>query len=514
MGEPPQAPARRGVLSLCVMLAVIMQILDTTMATIALPYMMGSLSATIDQINWVLTSYIVAAAISTPLSGYLAGRFGRRTVLMVTITGFTISSMLSGMAGSLEQMVVFRLMQGAFGAPLVPLSQATMLDSYPREQHGSAMALFGVGVMVGPVLGPTLGGILTEYLHWRWVFYINVPVGAVAFLGISTVMPRSAPSRVGFDWFGFATLGIAVGSFQLMLDRGERLNWFDSSLIVTFAALAALGLYLFVVHTATARRPFIDPRLFKDRNFVLGMGFIFVVGILLLATIALLSPFLQTMLGYPVLTAGLITSPRGAGTMLSMLLVGRLISRFDPRLLLGFGFTCAAVSLAEMARFTPEVSQTTLIVIGMIQGFGLGFLFVPLTTITFSTLPAELRNQGTAMYSLMRNLGASIGIAVVIFLLVRDTQAIQAGLVEHVTPFNPALRLPGVAEHWNLDTVAGRMALSEEVFRQARAIAYARDFGRLSLLALAAIPFTLLLQRPGTHAPADGAAGATGSARA
>lgn len=505
MQEPAKAPARRGVLSLCVMLAVIMQILDTTMATIALPYMMGSLSATIDQINWVLTSYIVAAAISTPLSGYLAGRFGRRTVLMVTITGFTITSMLSGMAASLEQMVVFRLMQGAFGAPLVPLSQATMLDSYPREQHGSAMALFGVGVMVGPVLGPTLGGILTEYLHWRWVFYINVPVGIVAFLGISAVMPRTEPMRIGFDWFGFATLGIAVGSIQLMLDRGERLNWLDSSLVTTLAVLAVLGLYLFVVHTATAKRPFIDPRLFKDRNFVLGMGFIFVVGILLLATIALLSPFLQTMLGYPVLAAGLITSPRGAGTMLSMLLVGRLITRIDPRLLLGFGFTCASVSLAEMARFTPEVSEATLIRVGMIQGFGLGFLFVPLTTLTFSTLPAELRNQGTAMYSLMRNLGASIGIAVVIFLLVRDTQVIHAGIVQHVNPFNPALRMPGVAELWNLETVAGRMALSEEVFRQARAIAYSRDFGRLSILALAAIPFTLLLRRPGPR-PAPRAA--------
>lgn len=495
---PPRAQDKpgRGLLTLCVMLAVIMQILDTTMATIALPYMMGSLSATLEQINWVLTSYIVAAAISTPLSGYLANRFGRRNVYMVTIVGFTLASMLSGMAVSIEQMVVFRLMQGAFGAPLVPLSQATMLDTYPREQHGQAMALFGVGVMVGPVLGPTLGGILTEFFHWRWVFYINVPVGILAFIGLSTMMPRAAPVRVGFDWFGFATLAIAVGSFQLMLDRGERLNWFDSTLITGLAGAAALGSYLFVVHTATARRPFIDPRLFTDRNFSIGICFIFVIGILLLATVALLSPFLQTMLGYPVLTAGLITSPRGLGTMVAMLLVGRLITRIDPRLLLSFGFTCAAVSLWEMSGFTPQVSQAALIRTGAIQGFGLGFLFVPLTTMTFSTLPPELRNQATAIYSLMRNLGASIGIAVVIFLLVRDTQAIHAGLVQHVTIFNPALRMPGVAELWSLDTAAGRMALDEMVFREARAIAYSNDFRLLALLALAAIPFTALLRRP------------------
>ncbi|WP_019013089.1 DHA2 family efflux MFS transporter permease subunit [Elioraea tepidiphila] len=501
----PGAP-NRTILIPCVMLAVIMQILDTTMATIALPYMMGELSATLDQINWVLTSYIVAAAISTPLSGYLANRFGRRRVLMTTITGFTIASMLSGMATSLEQMVVFRLMQGMFGAPLVPLSQATMLDTYPREQHGSAMALFGVGVMVGPVLGPTLGGILTEFFHWRWVFTINVPVGIVAFLGLSAAMPRTEPKPIGFDWFGFATLGIAVGSFQLMLDRGERLNWFNSTLITTLAFAAALSFYLFVVHTATARRPFIDPRLFQDRNFTLGMCFIFVVGILLLATIALLSPFLQTMLGYPVLTAGLITSPRGLGTMISMLLVGRLITRVDPRLLLSFGFGCAAVSLWEMSGFTPQVSQAAIIRTGMVQGFGLGFMFVPLTTMTFSTLAPELRNQATAMYALMRNVGASIGIAVVIFLLVRDTQVINATLVQHVTPFNPALRLPGVAELWSLDTVAGRMALAEMVYREARAIAYMNDFRLLALLALAAMPMTALLRRPGPRRPV----GATG----
>jgi DHA2 family multidrug resistance protein len=493
---------RRGALSLCVMLGVIMQILDTTMATIALPYMMGSLSATLEEVNWVLTSYIVAAAISTPLSGWLANRFGRRAVYMVTIVGFTTASMLSGMAVSIEQMVVFRLMQGAFGAPLVPLAQATMLDTYPREQHGQAMALFGVGVMVGPVLGPTLGGVLTEYLHWRWVFTINVPVGIVAFIGLSIMMPRAAPVRVGFDWFGFVTLALAVGAFQLMLDRGERLDWFDSSLITGLAAAAALGLYLFVVHTATARRPFIDPRLFRDRNFAVGICFIFVVGILLLATVALLSPFLQTMLGYPVLTAGLITSPRGLGTMAAMLLVGRLITRVDPRLLLSFGFGCAALSLWEMSGFTPQVSQATLICTGIVQGFGLGFLFVPLTTMTFATLPPELRNQGTAIYSLMRNLGASIGIAVVISLLVHDTQAIHAGLMRHVTVFNPALRMPGVAELWSLETPAGRLALAEMVFREARAIAYMHDFSRLAWLALLAMPCTLLLRRPAPRAPA------------
>jgi len=258
------------------MLATIMQALDTTIANVALPYMQGSLSATLDQINWVLTSYIVAAAIMTPVTGFFANRFGRKRFFLVTVVGFTAASVLCGMAATLEQMVVFRLLQGVFGAPLVPLSQSVLLDSYPRERHGSAMAIWGVGVMVGPILGPTLGGWLTEYYNWRWVFYINVPVGIATFFGLSAYLPETRISKLSFDWFGFLTLGLAIGALQMLLDRGVQLDWFSSTEIIFETALACLAAYLFAVHTFTSERPFINPQMFKDRNFSIGLVFIFI----------------------------------------------------------------------------------------------------------------------------------------------------------------------------------------------------------------------------------------------
>jgi DHA2 family multidrug resistance protein len=485
----------RGVLTICVMLATIMQALDTTIANVALPYMQGSLSATLDQINWVLTSYIVAAAIMTPVTGFLAARFGRKKLFLFAVAGFTAASVLCGMAASLEQMVLFRLLQGVFGAPLVPLSQSVLLDSYPREKHGSAMAMWGVGVMVGPILGPTLGGWLTESYNWRWVFYINLPVGVLTFLGLSAYLAESRASKLPFDWFGFATLSLAIGSFQMMLDRGEQLDWFSSTEIILEAGLAGLSTYLFVVHTFTAERPFIDPRMFRDRNFSVGLIFIFMVGIILLATLALLTPYLQNLMGYPVITAGLVLAPRGVGTMIAMMIVGRIINRVDPRALIFFGLVLTAFVLWQMTGFTPDVSQATLIQTGVLQGVGLGFIFVPLSTITFATIPPEFRTQGTAMFSLMRNIGSSIGISLVVFLLSRNIQIMHSQLAAHVTPFNEPLRNPAVAQMWNLATTAGRAALNGEITRQATIIAYANDFKLMMMVALAAVPFVFFLRR-------------------
>lgn len=498
-GEVPH----RGVLTVCVMLATIMQALDTTIANVALPYMMGSLSATLDQINWVLTSYIVAAAIMTPVTGFLATRFGRKKLFLASVAGFTAASVLCGMAASLEQMVLFRLLQGVFGAPLVPLSQSVLLDSYPKERHGSAMAMWGVGVMVGPILGPTLGGWLTESYNWRWVFYINLPVGILTFLGLSAYLAETRISKLSFDWFGFAALSLAIGSFQMMLDRGEQLDWFSSTEIVLEGALAGLAAYLFVVHTFTAERPFIDPRMFKDRNFSVGLVFIFMVGIILLATLALLTPYLQNLMGYPVITAGLVLAPRGGGTMVAMIIVGRLINRVDPRALVLFGLLLTALVLWEMTGFTPDVSQWTLIRTGVLQGLGLGFMFVPLSTITFATLSPEFRTQGTALFSLMRNIGSSIGISLVTFLLTRNTQIMHSELAQHVTPFNEALRQPGVAQIWDLATVAGRAALNAEITRQATIVAYSDDFKLMMMVALAAVPFIFLLRGAKQRAGAD-----------
>src|SRR5919206_131522 len=493
---PEGSIRHRGVLTLCVMLATIMQALDTTIANVALPYMMGSLSATLDQINWVLTSYIVAAAIMTPVTGFLTARFGRKRVFLVTVAGFTGASVLCGIAGSLEQMVLFRLLQGVFGAPLVPLSQSVLLDSYPKEKHGSAMALWGIGVMVGPILGPTLGGWLTEYYNWRWVFYINLPVGILTFLGLSAFLSESVRNiELSFDWFGFLMLSLCIGSLQMMLDRGEQLDWFGSREIVLEAALAGLAFYMFLVHTFTSERPFISPAMFRDRNFAVGLFFIFIVGIILLATLALLTPYLQNLMGYPVLTAGTVLAPRGIGTMVAMMIVGRLIARVDPRLLVLFGLVLTAAVLWEMTGFTPDVSKWTLIRTGIVQGLGLGFMFVPLSTITFATLAPAYRTQGTALFSLMRNLGSSIGISFVTFLLGRNTQVMHADLAAHVTPFNQALHLPGVARIWDLGSAAGRAALNGEITRQATIVAYVDDFKLMMIVALAAMPLIFLLRK-------------------
>jgi MFS transporter, DHA2 family, multidrug resistance protein len=486
-------------LTLCVMLATIMQALDTTIANVALPYMQGSLAATTDQINWVLTSYIVAAAIATPVTGFLEARLGRKRLFLIAVAGFTAASVLCGIAVSLPEMVLFRLVQGLFGASLVPLSQAVLLDSYPREKHGSAMAMWGMGVMVGPILGPTLGGWLTEAYNWRWVFYINVPIGILTFAGLSACLGESRTGKRAFDWFGFAMLSIAIGSFQMMLDRGEQLDWFSSSEIVIEAVLAGLAFYLFLVQTFTVRDPFIDPAIFKDRNFTIGLCFIFVVGIILLASLALITPYLQNLMNYPVLTAGLVLAPRGVGTMVAMMIVGRLINRVDPRVLLAGGLVMTAAVLWEMTGFTPDVSQWTLIRTGVIQGMGLGFMFVPLSTITFATLPGTLRTQGTAIYSLMRNIGSSIGISLVIFLLTRNTQLVHAELAGHVTPFNDALAQVGASHVWNMATTLGRAALNAEVTKQASVVAYANDFKLMMMVALVALPLVLLLKRTKTQ---------------
>lgn len=490
-------PARRGLIVVSIMLATIMQALDTTIANVALPNMQGSMSATQDQISWVLTSYIVAAAIMTPPTGYLAARFGRKRLFTVAVIGFTIASMLCGAATSLEQMVVFRLLQGMFGAGLVPLSQSVLLDTYPPEKHGSAMAMWGVGVMVGPILGPTLGGLLTESYSWRWVFYINLPFGILALLGILAFVPETARDKARrFDIFGFALLSLAIGALQMMLDRGESQDWFASTEIVVEGVLAGLFLYLFLVHMFTAERPFLEPALFRDRNFAVGLLLIFMVGVVLLATLALLPPFLQNLMDLPVLTTGYVLAPRGIGTMIAMVMVGRLIGRVDSRLLILGGLGLTAYSLHRMAGFTTEVPLSAIVSSGIIQGLGLGFIFVPLSTLTFATLAPHYRNEGTAMFSLMRNIGSSIGISAVITLLAHNTQVNHAEMAVSASPFRAMLQLPWLPSAWNWHGTAGVVALNDEITRQAATVAYLNDFLFMMWMTLAAVPLLLLLRKP------------------
>jgi DHA2 family multidrug resistance protein len=484
------------------MLATIMQALDTTIANVALPYMQSSLSAAQDQINLVLTSYIVASAVMMPATGWLSARLGRKRLFIISVVGFTIASVLCGLAGSLGQMVGFRLLQGVFGSTLVPLSQAVLLDEYPREKHGSAMALWGVGVMVGPILGPTLGGWLTETYNWRWVFYINVPVGILTVIGLSVYLHASKPQRgLYFDWFGFLSLTLAIGSMQMMLDRGEQLEWFDSPEIMAEAALAGLGAYLFLVHSLTTDRPFLDPRLFRDRNFVTGLFFIFVVGVILLATLALLTPFLQTLLNYPVLTAGLLLAPRGMGTMAAMMIVGRLVTRVDPRWLVAVGLSLTVFALWQMSQFSTDVTQRMIVVSGITQGLGLGFLFVPLSTMTFATLPADLRTSGTGLYSLSRNLGSSFGISIVVYLLGQFSSRSHAQLSEYIQPYRlPLQQLPAQLD---LSNGTGRALVDMLVSQQAAMQAYIADFRVMLVFALGALPLVLVMRRPRRHATRD-----------
>ena len=328
------------------MMATIMQALDTTIANVALPYMQGSLSTTQDQVNWVLTSYIVAAAIMTSPLGWMAMRFGRKKLFIVCAAGFTVASMLCGIAQSIEQMVAFRLLQGVFGAALVPLSQAVMLDVYPPAKRGSAMAIWGMGVMLGPIMGPTLGGWLTDAYSWRWVFFVNLPFGILTVLGLSAFM-RESPTRrdVPFSWFGFLTLSLGIGALQMMLDRGQDQGWFDSNEIVIEAILSVVGFYFFFADALTSKRPFIPLRIFRDWNFSIALIFMFLIGIILLATMALVTPYIQNLMGYPVLASGYLLGTRGIGTFFAMMAVGRLLGKFDARLLIFFGLTLATVSL-------------------------------------------------------------------------------------------------------------------------------------------------------------------------
>jgi MFS transporter, DHA2 family, multidrug resistance protein len=377
----------RGAITLCVILATLMQALDTTIANVALPYMQGSVSASQDQIDWVLTSYIVAAAIMTPPTGFLAARFGLKRLFLVSISGFTIASMLCGMAQSLTQIVLFRVLQGAFGAALVPLSQSVLFTVYPKERQGFAMALFGVGVMVGPVLGPVLGGWLTENYTWRYVFYINLPIGILCLLGMIAFLPESKRNAAEkLDWFGFGTLSLTLGALQVMLDRGEIKDWFDSGEVIIEAVVAFSAFYLFIIHTFTAEKPFVRPALFRDRNFAAGVVFVSIVGLTYYSSLALQPPYLQNLMNYPVVTAGMVMGPRGVGTMASMLVVGRLVGRVDTRILLGFGLGLTAWSFYSMTGWTPDISEARIIGVGVVQGIGLGFRFVPLSAATLSTL--------------------------------------------------------------------------------------------------------------------------------
>ncbi len=485
---------RRNMVTICAMTATIMQALDTTIANVALPYMQGTLSASQDQINWVLTSYIVAAAIMTAPVGWIANRFGRKKIFIICSAGFTIASVMCGLAQDITQMVLFRLLQGVFGAALVPLSQAVMLDSYALHERAKAMSIWGMGVMMGPIMGPSLGAWLTETYSWHWVFFVNIPFGILTVLGLLAFMDETKTNtELRFDWFGFGALAVGIGAMQIALDRGEQLAWFESKEIITETIISIVGFYYFFAHSLTTPKPFIQFAIFRDRNFISGCVFMAVMGLVLFSTMALSSPYLQNVIGYPIITAGLLLATRGCGTFVAMMLVGRLMKYIEARTLIFSGLSLMALSLFFMTGWTDQTSVPSIIVWSIAQGFGLGLVFVPLSTVAFLTLPGHLRTDGTSMLTLVRNVASSIGISVVIAELTEGGRRSYAILNEHVTPFNSAMQMPDVARLIDMNTDMGRAMMDSILQLQAQIIAFSRDYQLVMVVTLCAIPLAIMI---------------------
>lgn len=498
--SPGQTPFALRIAMISLMFGMFMQALDSTIANVALPYMQGSLQASRDQVTWVLTSYIIASAIVTAPIGWLSARFGRREILLVSLVGFTASSMLCGVAFTLDQMIAFRLLQGVFGASLSPLSQAIILDRYPVERRGTIMATWSMIVMLGPILGPLIGGYLTDQYSWRWVFYVNVPFGILSTLGVFFFLhEKAAKAPPRFDWLGFCFLAIALGSLQLFLDRGPDKGWFDSSEIMLEALIAGLCFYLFIVQLWTSEHSFFDRRMLHDRNFVSGLILVFVVGQLLLATTALLPPYLQTLGGYSVLDSGLLLTPRGIGTMVTMLLAGRLVTKVDTRALMFPGALMLIWTMWEMKSWTPSISGTTLSLVTFIQGVGMGLVFFPLNISTFATLPARYRVEASSLLNLTRNIGSAIGVSTTTAVLTMSSQVEYAQLAAHASPFNRAL----TGSFLNPATPIGAAMLGRVIAQQASVVGYSNTFMFMFYCSIPAVLFILGIRKSDSPAKSE-----------
>lgn len=496
--ERAAAGLNRPAVTATVICACVMQGLDQTIVNVSLPHIQGSMSASQDEISWVLTSYIVSAAIAMPLVGWLADRLGVKHLFLASVIGFTAASALCGAATSLTQLVLYRLLQGVCSAGLVPLGQATLYTVYPRERHGYAMAIFSTGSMMGPIVGPTLGGWLTDNFEWRWCFYINLPVGILCALGVFVFIRRTrGATRAPFDIFGFAMLSLAVGALQLLLDRGETKDWFHSTEIWIETTIAALGFYLLIVHTATTgERSFLSRELLKSSNFVAGSLLMFAVGVILSGTLALMPSMMQDLLNYPVFDAGWMMAPRGVGTIVAMFVTARIVDRVDARLFILVGFLLTAASLWQMTGYSLYMGSWPIIFAGLAQGFGLGLTFVPLNLLALSTLPPSIMSQGTAIRALMRMLGGSIGISILETQLAQNTQIVHSRLVEGLRPDNPLAHPPLLHAPFSLIDPSGIAALNAEVTRQAAMVSYNDDYALMMVVLLAALPALLLIRGP------------------
>ena len=496
--DPPRSDLARSMVTVAVMMATTVVILDMTIASIALPHMQGSLGANQDQIGWVMTTYFVCQAISTACTGWLAGRLGRKRTFLLALAGFMGFSVLSGSATSLPEILVWRACQGAMSAPVIPISQALMLDNYPPERHGSALAIWGTGVMFAPVMGPVVGGFITENYGWQWIFFIGIPFALAGLaLGLLFMRETLAKQERPFDLFGFVALACALAALQLLLDRGELEGWFESTEIVIEAAVVVLGFYIFAVHSLTTDNPFISRGILSDRNLALGLFFMFLLGVCVLALNVILPLFLQVLRGLPVMTAGFVMAPRGLGTFASLLLAGWMVRHVDGRLVTALGFACVAVSSYYLSTFSADVDLYDVSWAAFVNGLGIGFIWVPLTVISFETLPARHRTEASTLTSLARNYGSGVGVSIVVVILSRTRAVSHGEISSRVDPYAEGAHAPYLPDAWDLSSPSGLAALDAEIFRQAQAIGFANDFHAIAIAALATIPLIALLRTAG-----------------
>lgn len=492
---------RRALILVTLTFVTMLYTMTVMIVNVALPKMQGTFAATADQIALVVTFNIVATAVATPISGWLASRFSRRALMLYCSIGFTIASVLCGVAGNLEQLVLFRVFQGAFGAPLVPLATATVLDTFPRHQQGTATAVFSMGVVFGPIIGPTVGGYLAEALGWRYVFFLLVPFGILAIVSILVVIDdrRKAPS-MRLDWLGFTLLAVAIASFQLMLDRGQRLDWFDSPEIIAEAVIAGLCFYLFLAHITTAEAPFFDLRMLADRNYAIGFVIAFLFGMILWTPMVLFPPMMADIQGYPEAEIGMFIALRGLGTLAGSILMAFINRLFDPRLLLTVGFVIQGAAGWYMGAFDINLAPFTLAWTSLLAGFGVGFVWVPLTLITFSTLDKRHLNDATAFFHLVRNVGSSVSISLSVALVIRTASITYADLAPFVSIFADATSLMALRGDWPLEETAQLKMLSGEIDRQGRMLGYINAFYFYAVTAFAVLPLIALvrIKRPAT----------------
>ncbi|WP_288986401.1 MDR family MFS transporter [uncultured Sphingopyxis sp.] len=486
----------RGLLTVAVMGASVMQILDTTIANVAIPHMQSALGATSETVNWVLTSYIIASAVAMPITGWLADRIGRRQLFLAAIVGFVLTSMACGAAQNLEEMVAFRFLQGIAAAFISPLSQSVMLDINPPERHARAMSIWGMGIMIGPILGPILGGWLTESANWRWVFYVNLPVGLITLVLMWALLPRTHTRERKFDLFGFSMLALGLAALQLMLDRGAQQDWFESAEIWIELGVSVACLWMFLIHLLTAPVTLFNRKMLADRNLVMGMGFMIVIGVVMFSSMALLPPMLQRLLGWPVIDTGLVLAVRGIGILMSMWVAGRLLGKIDARWMVGSGLLIAAYSLYQMSQWSLMMGTGPVVVSGLVQGLGMGLIFIPLNTMAFATIPMQFRTDGSSLLNLFRSMGASVGISVVTTLLGSNTQTSHQDLVAHVTNSSVSLVDPSTADRFGIIGDVAMQMVNGEINRQAAMVAYIDDFWLMMWVTLAAVPLVILLRPP------------------